>query len=62
MQEKDDRATHPGKIRVRGGGSHYLLVPKAVREFLDLKDGDKIEIQVDNGKHGKYAAFWKEEE
>lgn len=43
------------------GGSHYFAVPKRIIEYLEIQIGDDIEITIMNGKHGKYAAFWKKE-
>lgn len=41
------------------GGSFYLRVPMALAEYLDLKEGlDTVEIQDEEGKHGRYASFW----
>ena len=32
------------------GGRYQIVVPKDVREALQLKPGDRLEIKVENGK------------
>ena len=44
-----------------GDNNGVLQVPidKDLALFLGLKKGTKVEIQDEEGKHGRYASFWK---
>ncbi len=53
------------KIRFRKklfevGGSTVIIVPKELLEYLDVKDGDELTWTPDTGKHGKFAALFKD--
>ena len=53
------------KIRFRKklfevGGSTVVIIPKEMLEYLDAKNGDELTWTPDEGKHGKYAALFKE--
>ncbi len=41
------------------GGSYGLVLPKLIREHLEVGDGTNIIIMDDEGKHGKFIAIWK---
>lgn len=41
------------------GGNRGIIIPKLYSEHIGIEIGDKIEIQDDEGKHGKYLSFWK---
>jgi len=42
------------------GDSLGMTIPVEVVEWLGLSNGDDITITADNGKHGKFAAIFKE--
>ena len=41
------------------GGSLMLLVPADLAKFLELKAGDMMVVQDEEGKKGKYLSAWK---
>lgn len=44
---------------IKNGGTLYLRVPPDLAEFLGIKEGqDTVEIQDEQGKHGRFASFW----
>lgn len=44
------------------GGSTYLLLPREITDYLQLEEGEATAIvEEKDGKHGKYAQFWKRE-
>lgn len=45
-----------------GGGSYGVIIPKLLREHIQVKEGDIIEIQDDSGKHGNFLSLWKKGE
>ena len=42
------------------GDSLGLTIPKEIVEWLGLSKGDELTITPDEGKHGKFAALFKE--
>jgi len=44
---------------IKLGGSKVLPIPTEILDFLKIDAGDNVIITVDNRKHGKFAAFWK---
>lgn len=47
----------------RVGGSLYLLLPPNLIKYLFLEAGDDVVfIQDDEGRFGRFASFWKDEE
>jgi len=43
------------------GGSLHVLIPKQLREWIQIKPGTPIKIMTDESKHGKFIAIWKKE-
>jgi len=43
------------------GGSQGIILPLDLLKYLELKVGDEILIQDDEGKHGKFISMWKAE-
>ena len=41
------------------GGSQGHILPLDLLKYLDLKIGDTIIIQDEDGKKGKFVSFWK---
>lgn len=41
------------------GGSLMLLVPSDLAKFLELRAGDLMILQDEQGKKGKYLSAWK---
>ena len=41
------------------GGSTMLVIPVDLCKYLDLNPRDKVIVQDDEGKHGKFISFWK---
>ena len=41
------------------GGSQGVILPLDLLNYLGIKVGDRITIEDDTGKHGKFVAFWK---
>jgi|TARA_R100000501_G_C2625522_1_gene118969 antitoxin component of MazEF toxin-antitoxin module len=44
------------------GGSTCLILPPDVVAYLGLENGTVMEIQDEEGKHGKYISVWKKKE
>jgi bifunctional DNA-binding transcriptional regulator/antitoxin component of YhaV-PrlF toxin-antitoxin module len=45
---------------VQIGGTTYLLIPKEVRDFLNLEVGpEQVVLQDYEKSKGKFIAFWK---
>jgi len=40
-------------------GVLYIPIPKDLAIHIGLEAGMPIEIQDENGKHGKYISIWK---
>lgn len=40
------------------GGSSFVLIPKELMEFSNLKEGDSVRMAGYKGKYGKYIALW----
>lgn len=47
-------------IGVRGD-SLGMTIPKELLDYLSIKEGDEVTLTPDEGKHGKFAAIFKEE-
>ena len=45
-------------LRKHGSGL-TLHIPKDIVEDFGLKENDEVSIKPDNGKKGKFIAFWK---
>jgi hypothetical protein len=43
---------------IENGGTYYLRIPPALKEYLNLKVGQEITIEDKKKRHGKYAVFW----
>jgi len=43
-------------------GAYYLPLPIDLVRFLGIEEKGTIIIQDEEGKHGRYASFWKKEE
>jgi len=46
----------------RNGTSTVMTLKTEIKEYLDLKDGDIVEMGAYKGKKGKFIALWKKEE
>jgi len=44
------------------GGSKYISVPPELVKFLNLDIGVKLNIAAQEGKYGKYIAFWRQDQ
>ncbi len=55
---KEETIVFQKKIYVTGG-SHALTVPLELINFLELKEGDEINLAAYTGKRGKYISLWK---
>ena len=44
------------------GGSTCLILPPDVVAYLRLENGTVMEIQDEEGKHGKYISVWMKKE
>lgn len=42
------------------GDSLGITIPKEIVEWLGLSKGDEVILTPDEGKHGKFAALFKE--
>ncbi len=64
MVEKE-RPNDKVKFRVKvgkRGNSLAVTLPKHLIEYLEIEQGDKIEMQPENGKYGKYISVWKKKD
>jgi len=50
------------ELKKWGDKSVVMLIPPDLLKYMNLKAGDTIVIQDDNGKHGKFVSFWKKED
>ena len=41
------------------GDSNYILIPVDVLVYLEMNEGDIVQMQVEKGKKGKYISVWK---
>ena len=41
------------------GGTLYLRIPPHLVQYLELDKNMEVNIQDDNGKHGKFLSFWR---
>jgi len=46
----------------RNGTSTVMTLKTEIKEYLNLNDGDTVEMGAYNGKKGKFIAIWKKEE
>jgi len=46
----------------KNGGSLAINLPVDVCRFLDLKEDTEVFIAVQEGKYGKYVAFWRKDQ
>ena len=45
------------------GGTVYVRIPPHLVEYLDLTgDSEEIQIQDDDGHHGKFISFWRKDQ
>lgn len=42
------------------GESLGVTIPQELIEYLEVKNGDEITFTAEKGKHGKFAAIFKE--
>ncbi len=42
------------------GESLGVTIPQELIEYLDLKNGDEMVFTAEKGKHGRFAALFKE--
>ncbi len=47
------------KKLIEVGGSQGLILPLDLCKYLGLEIGDKIAIQDDEGKHGRFISLWR---
>jgi len=43
------------------GGSLAITLPQEIINYLELKEGTKIEMMGEKGSKGKYASIWKKD-
>jgi hypothetical protein len=43
----------------RNNESLYLPITKDLAAYLEIEEGSEVIIRDENGKKGKFAAFWK---
>ena len=43
----------------KNNDSLYLPITKDLAAYLEIDENSIVIIRDDNGKHGKFAAFWK---
>ena len=41
------------------GGSLMLIIPPDLAKYLEVKAGDEMIMQDEEGKKGKFVSFWK---
>ena len=44
------------------GGSLFIVIPKKISKFLEIVKGDKVNIDAETGKYGRYMTAWKKVE
>ena len=49
------------KTIIKIGESSAITIPTEILNYLEIKIGDTLIIQPDNGKHGKFISFWKKQ-
>ena len=42
------------------GNSLAVLIPIELAKYVNIKKGDKVIMQDDKGKYGKFISFWSE--
>jgi len=47
------------EIQRWGIHSAVIVIPPDFLKYMELNPGDKVMIQDDEGKHGKFISFWK---
>lgn len=47
---------------VKVGNSHFLLIDKQIMEYLDLKEGTPVKVEVRDKKYGPMLAVWNEKQ
>lgn len=50
------------QVQAWGNTSAVVVFPPDLLKYLNLNVGDKIIIQDDEGKYGKFISMWKKEE
>lgn len=48
------------RIVGKRGDSLGMTIPSEILDYLEIKEGDEITISPYKGKHGKFAALFKE--
>lgn len=46
------------KKTIYSGGSILLIIPSGMAKWCEIKKGSIVEMQVDDGKHGRFISFW----
>ena len=47
------------ELKKWGETSVVMVIPADLLRYMELTFGDKVIIQDDKGKHGKFVSFWK---
>jgi len=48
------------RIVGKRGDSLGMTIPTEILDYLQIKEGDKIFMTAENGKHGNFVALFKE--
>jgi len=59
MEEKMEKIKFKRSVFATGD-SLGITIPKEIIEWLGLSKGDELTLTPDSGKHGKFAAIFKE--
>jgi len=50
------------EIKLKRQANNFLRIPDVLWNWLDVKQGEKVVLKDEEGKHGRYISFWKEEQ
>jgi len=56
MDDKDKQIINTSVKRT--GGSHYVLIPKRILDWINLENTVEVKILSEKGKHGRFLAIW----
>lgn len=61
ISNKDEDKIDFNATVFRAGGSLVFAIPPKIIEYLELEEGDTVELQAENGPKGRYSSFWNAE-